>query len=148
MQRLLATDGHAAASGAFSVAFALNGAAAGRVGDYSRQVSNDGDDCGVEDLPSEEFTEEYGWKTASRRDRAPATVKAAGLNPSQTDEGVISPNYQRNIVVAGTPERDNADKYSRGRLIQIGGKDFEVSAYETTPHSTCKGVISNIDACQ
>ncbi|KAH7976893.1 hypothetical protein HPB52_021449 [Rhipicephalus sanguineus] len=49
-------------------------------------------------------------------------------------------------MVASTPERHNADKYSRIRLIQIGGKDLEVSAYETAPHSTCKGVIRNIDA--
>ncbi|KAH7968190.1 hypothetical protein HPB52_006448 [Rhipicephalus sanguineus] len=171
-----------------------------------------------EDLPPEEFTDEYGWKTASskrstavagrvnrhvstsskgghcvsgapsmkaggykltnrivRPSRVPpmpkehikivsrpkgginitktgpivigrAIVEAAGLNSSETNEDVMCPNYGQNIMVASTPERHNADKYYRIRLIQIGGKDFEVSAYETAPHSTCKGVIRHIDA--
>ncbi|KAL1447461.1 hypothetical protein MTO96_028575 [Rhipicephalus appendiculatus] len=47
-----------------------------------------------------------------------AIVDAAGLNPSQTNEDVLCPNYQQNIMVASTPERHNAEKYSRIRLIQ------------------------------
>ncbi|KAL1472782.1 hypothetical protein MTO96_039109 [Rhipicephalus appendiculatus] len=166
-----------------------------------------------DDLPPEEFTEEYGWKTSSskrssavsgRVNRHVSASSQAGhcitgapsmktgghklknrivrasrmppmpkehlksrydpgedltsprlgppslegpslMRPSQTNEDVICPNYQQNIMVASTPERHNADKYSRIRLIQIGGKDLDVSAYETAPHSTCKGVIRNID---
>ncbi|KAH7961657.1 hypothetical protein HPB52_011104 [Rhipicephalus sanguineus] len=178
------------------------------VGDSSRQISDEGGDCGRGGFTPGEFTEEYGWKTASskrssavagrvnhhvstssqaghcssgapsmkaggyklknrivRASRMPpvpkehikivirprgglnitktgptvigrAIVEAAGLNSSETNEDVICPNYQQNIMVASTPERHNADKYSRIGLIQIGGKDFKVSAYETAPHST------------
>ncbi|KAH7940622.1 hypothetical protein HPB49_002567 [Dermacentor silvarum] len=47
-------------------------------------------------------------------------------------------------MVASTPKRENVNRYVRMRQILISGKVYELSAYETTPHSTCKGVIRNI----
>lgn len=74
-----------------------------------------------------------------------AIVEAAGLSTEQTKEDVICPNFMQNILVASTPERSNAERYVRLRSIRVADKDFEVSAYETAPHTTCKGVIRNVD---
>ncbi|KAH7933767.1 hypothetical protein HPB49_016968 [Dermacentor silvarum] len=48
-------------------------------------------------------------------------------------------------MVASTPFRENADKYADVRAIRIAGKEYAVSAYETAPSDTCKGVIRYID---
>lgn len=74
-----------------------------------------------------------------------AIVEAAGLTTEQTTEDVICPNFMQNILVASTPERNNAERYVRIRSMRVADKDFEVSAYETAPHTTCKGVIRNVD---
>ncbi|KAH7933110.1 hypothetical protein HPB49_008338 [Dermacentor silvarum] len=74
-----------------------------------------------------------------------AIVEAAGLSTEQTNEDVICPNFMQNILVASTPERSNAERYVRLRSIRVADKDFEVSAYETAPHTTCKGVIRIVD---
>ncbi|KAH7963832.1 hypothetical protein HPB52_023446 [Rhipicephalus sanguineus] len=74
-----------------------------------------------------------------------AIVEAAGLTTEQTTEDVICPNFMQNILVASTPERNNAERYVRIMSIRVADKDFEVSAYETAPHTTCKGVIRNVD---
>ncbi|KAH7941984.1 hypothetical protein HPB49_019208 [Dermacentor silvarum] len=44
-----------------------------------------------------------------------AIVEAAGLTPTQISSGIICPNIQRNIMVASTPNRDSASKYTRIR---------------------------------
>ncbi|KAH6927685.1 hypothetical protein HPB50_007049 [Hyalomma asiaticum] len=74
-----------------------------------------------------------------------AVVDAAGLSSEQTKEHIICPNFKQNILVASTPERSNAERYVRLKSIRAADKDFEVSAYETAPHTTCKGVIRNVD---
>ncbi|KAH7958606.1 hypothetical protein HPB49_003211 [Dermacentor silvarum] len=74
-----------------------------------------------------------------------AIVEAAGLSTEQTKEDVICPNFMQNILVASTPERSNAERHVRLRSIRVVDKDIEVSAYETAPHTTCKGVIRNVD---
>ncbi|KAL1475107.1 hypothetical protein MTO96_037522 [Rhipicephalus appendiculatus] len=74
-----------------------------------------------------------------------AIVKAAGLTTEQITEDVICPNFMQNILVASTPERSNAERYVRIKSVRVADKDFEVSAYETAPHTTCKGVIRNVD---
>lgn len=74
-----------------------------------------------------------------------AVVDAAGLSTEQTKEDIICPNFKQNILVASTPERSNAERYVRLKSIRMADKYFEVSAYETAPHTTCKGVIRNVD---
>lgn len=74
-----------------------------------------------------------------------ALMAAVELNPEQTTEDIICPNITQNIMVASTPFRENADKYADVRAIRIAGKEYAVSAYETAPSDTCKGVIRYID---
>lgn len=74
-----------------------------------------------------------------------ALMAAANLTPDQTAEDIICPNITQNIMVASTPLRENADKYADVRAIRIAGKEYEVSAYETAPSDTCKGVVRYID---
>ncbi|KAH7954867.1 hypothetical protein HPB49_022376 [Dermacentor silvarum] len=74
-----------------------------------------------------------------------ALMAAVELNPEQTTEDYICPNIMQNIMVAITPFRENADKYADVRAIRIAGKEYAVSAYETAPSDTCKGVIRYID---
>ncbi|KAH6928588.1 hypothetical protein HPB50_017332 [Hyalomma asiaticum] len=74
-----------------------------------------------------------------------AVVDAAGLSSEQTKEDIICHNFKQNILVASTPERSNAERYVRLKSIRVADKDFEVSAYETAPRTTCKGVIRNVD---
>ncbi|KAH7945079.1 hypothetical protein HPB49_006170 [Dermacentor silvarum] len=51
----------------------------------------------------------------------------------------------QNILVASKPQRSNVERYVRLVSIRVADKDFEVSAYETAPHTTCKAVIRNVD---
>ncbi|KAH6942747.1 hypothetical protein HPB50_009680 [Hyalomma asiaticum] len=74
-----------------------------------------------------------------------AVVDVAGLSSEQTKEDIICPNVKQNILVASTPERSNAERYVRLKSLRVADKDFEVIAYETAPHTTCKGVIRNVD---
>ncbi|KAH7961000.1 hypothetical protein HPB52_000292 [Rhipicephalus sanguineus] len=74
-----------------------------------------------------------------------AIIEAAGLGSDQTASDIICPNVSQNIMVASTPERENAEKYVRIRSIDLGGCSYEINAYEAAPDDTCKGVIRNID---
>ncbi|KAH7979576.1 hypothetical protein HPB49_009955 [Dermacentor silvarum] len=75
---------------------------------------------------------------------ADAILAAAGISQEDLCQDTLCPNLQQNIMIASTPKRENASRYVRMRQILISGKVHELSAYETTPHSTCKGVIRNI----
>ncbi|KAH6936744.1 hypothetical protein HPB50_021285 [Hyalomma asiaticum] len=55
-----------------------------------------------------------------------AIVDAAGLSSEQTQEDIICPNFKQNILVAGTPERSNAERYVRLKSIRVADKDFEL----------------------
>ncbi|KAH7944984.1 hypothetical protein HPB49_004091 [Dermacentor silvarum] len=46
-----------------------------------------------------------------------AIVEAASLTPTQISSDIICPNIQQNIMVASTPNRDNASKYTRIRTL-------------------------------
>ncbi|KAH7966299.1 hypothetical protein HPB49_015131 [Dermacentor silvarum] len=54
-----------------------------------------------------------------------AIVEAAGLTPTQISSDVICPNIQQNIMVASTPNRDNASKYTRIRTLHVAGRMFQ-----------------------
>ncbi|KAH7979239.1 hypothetical protein HPB49_008805 [Dermacentor silvarum] len=54
-----------------------------------------------------------------------AIVEAAGLTPTQISSDIICPNIQQNIMVASTPNRDNASKYTRIRTLHVAGRMFE-----------------------
>lgn len=75
---------------------------------------------------------------------ADAILAAAGIRPDELSQDTLCPNLQQNIMVASTPRRENADRYSRLKQIRISGNIHELCAYETAPHSTCKGVIRGI----
>ncbi|KAH7935649.1 hypothetical protein HPB52_011176 [Rhipicephalus sanguineus] len=75
---------------------------------------------------------------------ADAIVLAAGVEEEEAMQDIICPNLQQNIMVASTPDQDRASRYLKVKNIDIGGKVFEVSAYATAPHDTCKGVIRGI----
>ncbi|KAH7949426.1 hypothetical protein HPB49_009623 [Dermacentor silvarum] len=70
-----------------------------------------------------------------------ALMGAVELNPEPTTEDIICPNIRQNIMVASTPFRENAEKYAYVRALRIAGKEYAVSAYETAPSDTSKGVI-------
>lgn len=70
---------------------------------------------------------------------ADAILAAAGLSQDELSQDTLCPNLQQNIMVASTPRRQNADRYGRIKQILISGKVHELCAYETAPHSTCKG---------
>ncbi|KAH7955344.1 hypothetical protein HPB52_000379 [Rhipicephalus sanguineus] len=75
---------------------------------------------------------------------ADAILAAAGISQEDLCHDTLCPNLQQNIMVASTPKRENASRNVRMKQILISGKVHELSAYETAPHSTCKGVIRNI----
>ncbi|KAH7979214.1 hypothetical protein HPB49_008724 [Dermacentor silvarum] len=54
-----------------------------------------------------------------------AIVEAAGLTPTQISSDIICPNIQQNIMVASTPNRDNASIYTRIRTLHVAGRMFE-----------------------
>ncbi|XP_070393246.1 uncharacterized protein [Dermacentor albipictus] len=75
---------------------------------------------------------------------ADAILASAGISQEDLCQDTLCPNLQQNIMVASTPKRENANRYVRMKQMLISGKVYELSAYETAPHSTCKGVIRNI----
>lgn len=75
---------------------------------------------------------------------ADAIWQAAGLDSATRDTDTMCPNFQQNIMVISTPNRNNAARYVGISGISVADRRFEVSAYEAAPHSTCKGVIRGI----
>ncbi|KAH7977858.1 hypothetical protein HPB49_003771 [Dermacentor silvarum] len=63
---------------------------------------------------------------------ADAMLAAAGNSQEDICQDTLCPNHE------------NASRYVRMRQILISEKVHELSACETAPHSTCKGVICNI----
>ncbi|KAH7979752.1 hypothetical protein HPB49_010845 [Dermacentor silvarum] len=68
---------------------------------------------------------------------------AAGISQDDLCEDTLCSNLQQTIMVASTPKRENASRYFQMRQILISAKVHELSAYETAPNSTCKGMICN-----
>ncbi|KAH7960211.1 hypothetical protein HPB49_017773 [Dermacentor silvarum] len=58
-----------------------------------------------------------------------AIVEAAGLSPTEISSDIICPSIQPNIMVASTPNRDNASKYTRIRALHVAGRMFECFLY-------------------
>ncbi|KAG0433962.1 hypothetical protein HPB47_019445 [Ixodes persulcatus] len=75
---------------------------------------------------------------------ASAILAAAKIKSEESATDTICPNTQQNIMVASTPNEDNAARYATIKEISIQGKPYEVSAYLTAPHDTVKGVIRGI----
>ncbi|KAG0443396.1 hypothetical protein HPB47_014966 [Ixodes persulcatus] len=73
-----------------------------------------------------------------------AIVAAANVSGEEVTQDLICPNKQQNIVVVSTHKRENADRYWAVRSLTINGMVHEVSAYETAPHGTVKGVIRGV----
>lgn len=80
----------------------------------------------------------------SRYEVSRAILAAAGVSTKDVIHDVICPNKQQNIIVVSTPSRQNADRYSAVRILNINGAAHEISAYETAPHGTVKGVIRGV----
>ncbi|KAH7965111.1 hypothetical protein HPB49_003426 [Dermacentor silvarum] len=74
-----------------------------------------------------------------------AVIEASGLTAEQAREDVVCPNFTQNIVVVSTPKPERAAKYVRIKSFKIVETEYEVNAYETAPHATCKGVIRRVD---
>ncbi|KAL1471760.1 hypothetical protein MTO96_039754 [Rhipicephalus appendiculatus] len=75
---------------------------------------------------------------------ADAILAAAGICEEDTLQDTLCPNVPQNIMVVSTPNQENVSRYVSIRQIVVQGKEHEVSAYVTAPHSTCKGVIRGI----
>ncbi|KAH7934225.1 hypothetical protein HPB49_023159 [Dermacentor silvarum] len=65
-------------------------------------------------------------------------VEAAGLTENQAKGDIVCSNFTQNIVVVSTPVSDHAERYVRIKSIAVMEAEYDVSAYETAPHSTCK----------
>ncbi|KAH7946837.1 hypothetical protein HPB52_004962 [Rhipicephalus sanguineus] len=72
---------------------------------------------------------------------AAAIIAAAGIRKDDLHQDTLCPNMQQIIMVASTPKRENTVRYVHIREVIVAGKTHELSAYETAPHYTCKGVI-------
>lgn len=81
---------------------------------------------------------------ASRFEVSRAIAAAANINGEEAKHDVICPNKPQNIVIVSTPKRANADRYAAVDKIIIYGVEHEVSAYESAPHGTVKGVIRGV----
>ncbi|KAH7959859.1 hypothetical protein HPB49_014417 [Dermacentor silvarum] len=68
-----------------------------------------------------------------------AVIEASGLTSEQAREDVVCPNFTQNIMVVSTPDPSHAASYVRIKSIIIVETEYEVNAYETAPHTSCKG---------
>lgn len=73
-----------------------------------------------------------------------ALTAAAQVDAIAAREDVICLNHQQNVIVVSTSKREHADGYAMVERIDIRGTSHEVSAYESAPHGTVKGVIRGI----
>lgn len=80
----------------------------------------------------------------SRVEISRAIAAAAQVGGVEAKDDVVCPNRLQNIVIVSTPKRENADKYALVERIVIDGNSHEVSAYESAPHGTVKGVIRGV----
>ncbi|KAH9364815.1 hypothetical protein HPB48_020963 [Haemaphysalis longicornis] len=80
----------------------------------------------------------------SRFEISRAIAAAANIGGEEARKDVICPNKQQNIVIVSTPRRENADRYAAVARLIVYGTEHEVSAYESAPHGTVKGVIRGV----
>ncbi|KAL1481062.1 hypothetical protein MTO96_050503 [Rhipicephalus appendiculatus] len=75
---------------------------------------------------------------------ASAIHRAANVPAHEAGEDTVCSNNRQNIIVVSTPHATHAAKYRQLQAIPIGDRRHEVSAYETAPDYTVKGIIKGI----
>ncbi|KAH7974200.1 hypothetical protein HPB49_012011 [Dermacentor silvarum] len=75
---------------------------------------------------------------------ASAIYRAANVPAQEAGEDTVCSNNRQNITVVNTPHATHAAKYRQLEAITIGDRRHEVSAYETAPDYTVKGIIRGI----
>ncbi|KAL1425353.1 hypothetical protein MTO96_019240 [Rhipicephalus appendiculatus] len=75
---------------------------------------------------------------------ASAIYRAANVPAHEAGEDTVCSNNRQNIIVVSTPHATHAAKYRQLQAITIGDRRHEVSAYETAPDYTVKGIIKGI----
>ncbi|KAH7981515.1 hypothetical protein HPB49_025115 [Dermacentor silvarum] len=75
---------------------------------------------------------------------ASAIYLAANVPAQEAGEDTVCSNNRQNIIVVCTPHATHAAKYRLLEAITIGDRRHEVSAYETAPDYTVKGIIGGI----
>ncbi|KAL1484855.1 hypothetical protein MTO96_032335 [Rhipicephalus appendiculatus] len=75
---------------------------------------------------------------------ASAIYRAANVPAHQAGEDTVCSNNRQNIIVVSTLHATHAAKYGQLQAITIGDRRHEVSAYETAPDYTVKGIIKGI----
>ncbi|KAH7932911.1 hypothetical protein HPB49_004780 [Dermacentor silvarum] len=75
---------------------------------------------------------------------ASAIYGAANVPAQEALENTVCSNNRQNIIVVSTPHATHAAKYRQLEAIAIGDRRHEVSAYETAPDYTVKGIIRGI----
>ncbi|KAH9378975.1 hypothetical protein HPB48_011821 [Haemaphysalis longicornis] len=70
-----------------------------------------------------------------------AIAAAANIGGEEARKDVICPYKQQNIVIVTTTRRENRDRYVTVARLIVYGAEHEVSAYESAPHGTVKGLI-------
>ncbi|KAH7939326.1 hypothetical protein HPB52_010967 [Rhipicephalus sanguineus] len=76
--------------------------------------------------------------------RASAIYRAANAPAHEAGEDTVCSNNHQNIIVVSTPHATHAAKYRQLQAITVGYRRHEVSAYETAPDYTVKGIIKGI----
>ncbi|KAH8026819.1 hypothetical protein HPB51_025196 [Rhipicephalus microplus] len=75
---------------------------------------------------------------------ASAIYRAANVPAQEAGEDTVCLNNHQNIIIVSTPHASHADKYRQLQGINIGDRHHKVSAYETAPYNTVKGIIKGI----
>ncbi|KAH7985122.1 hypothetical protein HPB52_024313 [Rhipicephalus sanguineus] len=75
---------------------------------------------------------------------ASAIYRAANIPAHEAGEDTVCSNNHQNIIVVSTPHATHAAKYRQLQAITVGDRRHEVSAYETAPDYTVKGIIKGI----
>ncbi|KAL1442801.1 hypothetical protein MTO96_030623 [Rhipicephalus appendiculatus] len=75
---------------------------------------------------------------------ASAIYRAANVPAHDAGEDTVCSNNRQNIIVVSTPHATHAAKYRQLQAITIGDRRHEVSAYETAPDYTVKGIMKGV----
>ncbi|KAH7953806.1 hypothetical protein HPB49_012620 [Dermacentor silvarum] len=75
---------------------------------------------------------------------ASAIYRVANVVAQEAGEDTVCSNNRQNILVVSTPHATHAAKYRQLEAITIGDRRHKVSAYETAPDYTVKGIIRGI----
>ncbi|KAH7965202.1 hypothetical protein HPB49_004646 [Dermacentor silvarum] len=99
------------------------------------------DDYKVIFRPREPFTFAR-WQT----DQIANSIKRASNQPigTCTQTMIVRIEPQQNIAIASVPDRDYAIKLIGIKSLQVGEKEYAVTAYAATPDNSGKGVIHGI----